>query len=95
MCQYIVYVKTLKWYHLIQVTPMLSIVNATLLGGNGDKGQSIGIFNRFKYPKMFNKRTQKNAEATLASMETLGDKLDPPNDGMENIKLDMAVSVTF
>lgn len=38
---------------------------------------------------MFKKRVETNPEATLASMETLEDKLDTPNDGMENVKLDM------
>ncbi|CAK1551704.1 unnamed protein product [Leptosia nina] len=56
--------------------------------GNADKSRSFGGFT-FKYPNIFNKQTRKNAEATLASMETLEDKLDTPNDGMENIKLDM------
>ncbi|KAJ2950717.1 hypothetical protein O0L34_g8979 [Tuta absoluta] len=41
-----------------------------------------------KYPKMFQRRSTKDPEATLASMETLEDKLDTPNDGMENVKLD-------
>lgn len=47
------------------------------------------------YPKMFQKRSTGAAEATLASMETLEDKLDTPNDGMENVKLDVAVSIHF
>ncbi|CAF4954986.1 unnamed protein product [Pieris macdunnoughi] len=58
--------------------------------GNAEKSRSFAIFNSLKYPKMFNKQTRKNAEATLASMETLEDKLDTTNDGMENIKLDVA-----
>lgn len=44
---------------------------------------------------MFQKRSAGAAEATLASMETLEDKLDTPNDGMENVKLDVAVSIHF
>ncbi|XP_063374764.1 neurotactin [Cydia amplana] len=40
------------------------------------------------YQKYFQKRSNKDPEATLASMETLEDKLDTPNDGMENVKLD-------
>ncbi|XP_072941544.1 neurotactin [Epargyreus clarus] len=55
-------------------------------GANQGK-KHFGMFN-VKYPKMFQKRTAA-AEATLASMETLEDKLDTPNDGMENVKLDM------
>ncbi|XP_061706096.1 neurotactin isoform X1 [Cydia pomonella] len=40
------------------------------------------------YQIFFQKRSNKDPEATLASMETLEDKLDTPNDGMENVKLD-------
>ncbi|CAK1578232.1 unnamed protein product [Parnassius mnemosyne] len=53
-----------------------------------DQKKHFGIFN-VKYPKMFQKHNM-NQEATLASMETLEDKLDTPNDGMENVKLDLA-----
>lgn len=42
---------------------------------------------------MFKKRSENAAEATLASMETLEDKVDAANDGLENIKLDMSVSI--
>ncbi|CAH0717268.1 unnamed protein product, partial [Brenthis ino] len=52
----------------------------------GKKG--FGLFN-VKYPKLFQKRSASATEAALASMETLEDKLDTPNDGMENVKLDM------
>lgn len=48
------------------------------------------MFN-LKYPKLFQKRSDSNADAALASMETLDDKLDTPNDGMETVKLDGAV----
>ncbi|CAH2063422.1 unnamed protein product, partial [Iphiclides podalirius] len=53
-----------------------------------DQPKRFGIFD-VKYPRMF-KKGNTNQEATLASMETLEDKLDPTNDGMENIKLDVA-----
>ncbi|XP_013185565.2 neurotactin [Amyelois transitella] len=56
-------------------------------GAEGRK--RMGIFSNIKYPKVFQRRTANN-EATLASMETLEDKLDTPNDGMENVKLDVA-----
>ncbi|CAH0628972.1 unnamed protein product [Chrysodeixis includens] len=48
-----------------------------------------GIFN-IRYPRVFQKRgsAPNNADATLASMETLDDKLDTPNDGMETVKLE-------
>ncbi|KAL4703398.1 hypothetical protein ACJJTC_011187 [Scirpophaga incertulas] len=55
---------------------------------DGENGQKRAIFN-IKYPKVFKKHTVTNPEAALASMETLEDKLDTPNDGMENVKLDM------
>lgn len=45
-----------------------------------------------KYPKFFQRQSSKDQEATLASMETLEDKLDTPTDGMENVKLDGGVS---
>lgn len=41
---------------------------------------------------MLKKNANKDPEAALASMETLEDKLDPNNDGMENVKLDGDVS---
>ncbi|XP_049865227.1 neurotactin [Pectinophora gossypiella] len=47
-----------------------------------------GLIFDLKYPKIFQRRSAKDGEATLASMETLEDKLDTPNDGMENVKLD-------
>ncbi|XP_045533823.1 neurotactin [Papilio machaon] len=53
-----------------------------------DQSKRLGIFN-VKYPKMFQKRNAAQ-EATLASMETLEDKFDTTNDGMENVKLDVA-----
>lgn len=53
-----------------------------------DPESKKAIFN-IKYPKIFQKRSETNPEATLASMETLEDKLDTPNDGMENVKLEM------
>lgn len=62
----------------------------TRVDGANQGKKRFGMFN-VKYPKMFQKRTAA-AEATLASMETLEDKLDTPNDGMENVKLDMTVS---
>lgn len=46
-----------------------------------------------KYPKLFQKNSA--TEAALASMETLEDKLDATNDGMENVKLDMTVSILW
>ncbi|RVE48414.1 hypothetical protein evm_006975 [Chilo suppressalis] len=55
---------------------------------DGEGGERKRIFN-IKYPKVFQKRSEINPEATLASMETLEDKLDTPNDGMENVKLEM------
>ncbi|XP_068627601.1 neurotactin [Battus philenor] len=54
---------------------------------DNNQQKRLGLFN-VKYPKMFKKRDP-NQEVTLASMETLEDKLDTPNDGMENIKLDV------
>lgn len=42
---------------------------------------------------MFQKHSASATEAALASMETLEDKLDTPNDGMENVKLDVTVSI--
>lgn len=58
---------------------------------NVEEKKGISLFN-VKYPKIFKKGSSKDAEATLASMETLEDKLDTPNDGMENVKLDPEVS---
>ncbi|KAI8440103.1 hypothetical protein MSG28_001517 [Choristoneura fumiferana] len=54
---------------------------------NIDEKKGSRLFN-VKYPKIFKKGSSKDPEATLASMETLEDKLDTPNDGMENVKLD-------
>lgn len=48
-----------------------------------------------KYPKLFQKRSDSSAEAALASMETLDDKPDTPNDGMETVKLDGGVRLDF
>ncbi|XP_004927921.2 neurotactin isoform X1 [Bombyx mori] len=45
------------------------------------------IFN-IRYPNFFKKRSPSTAEATLASMETLDDKMDTSNDGLENVKLE-------
>ncbi|XP_075972790.1 neurotactin [Anticarsia gemmatalis] len=53
----------------------------------GDRKKMGGLFN-LRYPKVFQKHSANNAEATLASMETLDDKLDTPNDGMETVKLE-------
>ena len=58
---------------------------------NGGK-KKFGLFN-VKYPQMFQKHSASATEAALASMETLEDKLDTPNDGMENVKLDVTVSI--
>lgn len=44
---------------------------------------------------MFQKNSGSAAGAALASMETLEDKLDTPNDGMENVKLDVTVSTFY
>lgn len=53
-----------------------------------DKDRKRGLFN-IRYPRVFQKRgSAPNNEATLASMETLDDKLDTPNDGMETVKLE-------
>lgn len=41
---------------------------------------------------MFQKSSS-TAEAALASMETLEDKIETTNDGMENVKLDITVSI--
>uniref|UniRef100_A0A2A4K3X3 Carboxylesterase type B domain-containing protein n=1 Tax=Heliothis virescens TaxID=7102 RepID=A0A2A4K3X3_HELVI len=56
---------------------------------NEDKERKRGLFN-IRYPRVFQKRgsAPNNADATLASMETLDDKLDTPNDGMETVKLE-------
>lgn len=54
---------------------------------NAETKRGIRLPN-IKYPKFLQKKSDKDAEATLASMETLEDKLDTPNDGMENVKLD-------
>ncbi|KAG6453793.1 hypothetical protein O3G_MSEX008315 [Manduca sexta] len=51
------------------------------------KAERKGLF-VLKYPKLFQKRSDSAAEAALASMETLDEKLDPANDGMENVKLE-------
>ncbi|CAG9791893.1 unnamed protein product [Diatraea saccharalis] len=59
---------------------------------NGENGERKRIFN-IKYPKVFQKRSGTDPEATLASMETLEDKLDTPNDGMENIKLEVVYDI--
>ncbi|KAI8440098.1 hypothetical protein MSG28_001517 [Choristoneura fumiferana] len=58
---------------------------------NIDEKKGSRLFN-VKYPKIFKKGSSKDPEATLASMETLEDKLDTPNDGMENVKLDPEVN---
>lgn len=59
-----------------------------------EKDRKKGLFN-IKYPRVFQKRgsAPNNADATLASMETLDDKLDTPNDGMETVKLEPVVSI--
>ncbi|XP_021184636.3 neurotactin [Helicoverpa armigera] len=56
---------------------------------NEEKERKKGLFN-IRYPRVFQKRgsAPNNADATLASMETLDDKLDTPNDGMETVKLE-------
>ncbi|KAJ8726916.1 hypothetical protein PYW08_015313 [Mythimna loreyi] len=58
---------------------------------NEEKDRKKGLF-KIRYPSVFQKRgsAPKNADATLASMETLDDKLDTPNDGMETVKLEPA-----
>lgn len=56
-------------------------------GNKEDRKKVGGLFN-LRYPKVFQKHTTDNTEVTLASMETLDDKLDTPNDGMETVKLE-------
>ncbi|KAI5641959.1 carboxylesterase family domain-containing protein [Phthorimaea operculella] len=58
--------------------------------GEGTQRRRLNLpkLQNLKYPKMFQRRSTKDPEAALASMETLEDKLDTPNDGMENVKLD-------
>ncbi|VVD03414.1 unnamed protein product [Leptidea sinapis] len=56
--------------------------------GNTSKSKNLYMFD-LKYSKLFKRQHNKDLEAKLASVETLEDKLDTPNDGMENIKLDI------
>lgn len=61
--------------------------------GNPEPKRRLNIkLPNVKYPKIFQRQSAKDQEATLASMETLEDKLDTPTDGMENVKLDGGVS---
>lgn len=62
--------------------------------GNGENRRRLRLpeIPKVNIPKLFQRKSEKDPEATLASMETLEDKLDTPNDGMENIKLDGDVS---
>lgn len=57
-------------------------------GEENKDGKKLGGLFNLRYSKVFQKHTPDNAEATLASMETLDDKLDTPNDGMETVKLE-------
>ncbi|XP_038213745.1 neurotactin-like [Zerene cesonia] len=76
-------------FKFLQSCPFSNFLNKAQNDGDGDaEKKEFGLFN-FTYSKMFKKQQQKNAGAALASMETLEDKLDTPNDGMENIKLDI------
>lgn len=57
--------------------------------GNAEPKRRLNIkLPNVKYPKIFQRQSAKDQEATLASMETLEDKLDTPTDGMENVKLE-------
>ncbi|XP_026748174.2 neurotactin [Galleria mellonella] len=75
----------LQFLHTCPFTQFLHKPNNDSDGNVENKRSFFNV----KYPKVF-QRNMPNAEATLASMETLEDKLDTPNDGMENVKLDMA-----
>lgn len=57
---------------------------------NNAESSKSRIVDRIRIPlsNMLKKSTSKDPEAALASMETLEDKLEPSNDGMENVKLD-------
>ncbi|CAH2268202.1 jg8208 [Pararge aegeria aegeria] len=84
--------KSKQRFQFLQTCPFTKFIKQAPKETDGDNtGQKkrLGIFN-FMNPKMFQKRSAGAAEATLASMETLEDKIDTPNDGMENVKLDVA-----
>ncbi|CAH2091855.1 unnamed protein product [Euphydryas editha] len=81
--------KSKQRFQFLQSCPFTKFLQQAPKENDGDSigaKKSFGLFN-VKYPKLFQKNSAK--EATLASMETLEDKLDAPNDGMENVKLDM------
>ncbi|CAB3219813.1 unnamed protein product [Arctia plantaginis] len=66
---------------------MKKFLNHSEDGEDKEERKKGGLFN-LKYPKVFQKNETDNAEITLASMETLDDKLDTTNDGMETVKLE-------
>ncbi|XP_034825684.1 neurotactin isoform X2 [Maniola hyperantus] len=84
--------KSKQRFQFLQTYPFTKFLKQTPKKNEGENpGQKkrLGIFN-VMYPKMFQRRSAGAAEATLASMETLEDKVDTPNDGMETVKLDVA-----
>ncbi|XP_045492309.1 neurotactin [Colias croceus] len=76
-------------FKFLQSCPFSNFLKKPQSDGDGDVEKKEFVLFNFTYSKMFKKQQQKNAGAALASMETLEDKLDTPNDGMENIKLDV------
>ncbi|CAG4940466.1 unnamed protein product [Colias eurytheme] len=76
-------------FKFLQSCPFSNFLKKPQNDGDGDVEKKEFVLFNFTYSKMFKKQQQKNASAALASMETLEDKLDTPNDGMENIKLDV------
>ncbi|OWR53363.1 hypothetical protein KGM_211871 [Danaus plexippus plexippus] len=83
--------KSKQRFQFLGTCPFSQYLHQTANENDGDSAgnkKSFGMFN--VYPKIFKKQSASN-EAALASMETLEDKLDTPNDGMENIKLDIVV----
>ncbi|XP_041973528.1 neurotactin [Aricia agestis] len=68
--------------------PFMKFLNKEPSEGDNTK-KPMGLF-KLPYPKLFQKKSTNANEAALASMETLEDKVDAANDGLENIKLDMS-----
>ncbi|XP_028177329.1 neurotactin isoform X1 [Ostrinia furnacalis] len=77
------FVKYSRFEQFLHACPFTQFLNKP----DHDSGTKSEMFS-IRYPKIFRKSSNK-PEATLASMETLEDKLDTPNDGMENVKLEM------
>lgn len=87
---YIIYVKrAIKYFLSFQCNSRLYYVSYSLFTDDANESKR-SLFN-LRYPKIFQKHPANSAEAALASMETLDDKLDNANDGMETVKLETEV----